>query len=163
MKTLRFPLLLTLAAASLLTACDKDKDQETVKPKTPTELLVGKNWMMTACTVSPALRLADGRVVTDYYATRNPHDRDDLWHFEKPNALKHDEGATKGDPAHPQSYDGTWSLSQDDRVLRATVPALNYDNSYDVQEISENTLRLSGVKTESDGLQHTYTFTYTKQ
>jgi hypothetical protein len=159
MKTLRFPLL-ALTAVSLLTACEKDKEK--VTPKTPTELLVGKNWMMTACTVSPALRTADGRLITDYYAERNTFDRDDLWRFEKPNAFTHDEGATKRATNDPQSYAGTWSLEQGDKVLHAAVPTLNYDNTYDVQEISENTMRLSGTKVEGT-TRYTYTFTYTKQ
>ncbi|RTQ53663.1 hypothetical protein EJV47_02700 [Hymenobacter gummosus] len=160
MKTTRFALL-ALAALPLLTACEKDKEK--VTPKTPTELLVGKNWVQTACTVSPAVRTADGRLITNVYAERNSFDRDDLWHFEKPNTMRHDEGATKRNANDPQSYDGTWSLEQNDRLLRVKVPGLAYDNSYDVQEIGDNTMRLSGVSTDDAGVEHTYSFTYTKQ
>ncbi|GAB3827756.1 hypothetical protein [Hymenobacter jeollabukensis] len=163
MKTLRFPLLLALTAATLLTACDKDKDKETVKPQTPTELLVGKDWKLTACTVSPAKPTTGGRTSTDYYNDFMPsYDRDDLFRFEKPNTFRQDEGPTRapGNTTH-QAYNGTWSLTDSDKVLRTEAEVLG-SSSYDVLELSENTLRTSGSRTEGT-TRYTYTYTFAKQ
>lgn len=164
MKTLRFPLALALAATSLLTACgDKDKkDQEVPAPKTAADQLVGKDWKLTARTVSPAIRLADGRVVTDVYAEMASYDKDDLWRFEKPSAFTHDEGPTKRSTSDPQTYTGTWSLENNDKLLKTTATGLG-NSSYNVMEINDNTLKVSGEKTETDGNRYTYTFVFTKQ
>lgn len=160
MKTLRFPLLLALAATTLLAACDKDK--EAAKPQTPTELLVGKSWKLTAQTASPAIRRADGRLITDVYAVSPEYDRDDLIRFEKPDAFTYDEGPTKLNETKPQNYTGTWEFSEGDKVLTARAAGLG-TNSYDVLEITATTMKLSGVRMEEDGINHTHTFTFTKQ
>lgn len=161
MKTLRLPLLLVLAT-TLLTACDNHKNQELPTPKTPTEQLVGKDWKLTARTMSPALRLADGRLITDAYAEMPGYDRDDLLRFEKPDVYTYDEGPTKRTTDMPQRYTGTWQFSNGDKVLSTKASGLG-ESSYDVLEVSETTLKVSGVKVESDGISHTSTFVFTKQ
>lgn len=159
MKTLRFTTL-CLFTAALLTGCDKDK--ETVTPQTPRpDLLVGKDWKLTARTVTPGIRLADGRVVTDIYAEMPSYDRDDLLHFEKPDVYTYDEGPTKQDAGMPQNYRGTWSLGNNDQTLTTTAATLG-TSSYDVEELTASTMRLHGVKTEN-GVRYTYTLTFAKQ
>ncbi|RAK63992.1 hypothetical protein [Hymenobacter edaphi] len=163
MKTLRFPLLLALAGTALFAPSCTDKDKETVKPKAPAELLVGKDWKLTACTVSPAKTTTGGRTSEDYYNDFMPsYDRDDLLRFEKPNTFRQDEGPTRapGNTTH-QAYNGTWSLTDGDKVLRTQAEVLG-SSSYDVVELSENTLRTSGSRTEGT-TRYTYTYTFTKQ
>lgn len=163
MKTLRFPPLLALAATTLLAACDQDKVKETIKPRTPAELLVGKDWKLTACTVSPAKTTAGGRPSTDYYHDFMPsYDRDDLYRFEKPNSFRQDEGPTRapGNTTY-QAYNGTWSLTDGDKVLRTELEVVG-GSSYDVLELSENTLRTSGSRTEGT-TRYTYTYTFARQ
>ncbi|MCC3155835.1 hypothetical protein LJ737_01205 [Hymenobacter sp. 15J16-1T3B] len=162
MKTLRFPLLLALAGTSLLATSCFDKDKEAAKPKTPTELLVGKDWKLTACTVSPAKLTASGRTSTDYYNDlMASYDRDDLIRFEKPDVARQDEGPTRAPGTTTQVYNGTWSLTEDDKVLNTNLEVLGR-SSYDVLELSDNTLRTSGWRTEA-GTRYTYTYTFTKQ
>ncbi|GAB2947101.1 hypothetical protein GCM10027048_10150 [Hymenobacter coalescens] len=160
MKTLRFPLLLALGAVSLLSACDDDK--ETAKPKSRTDLLVGKDWKMTACTVSPGWPVAGNRQATDFYNEVMPsYDRDDIYRFEKPDVCRQDEGPTRSPNNTRQVYNGKWSFSNEDKVLRTELEVLG-NSTYDVIELDENTLKTSGSRTEG-GVRYTFTFTYSKQ
>ncbi|AYA38164.1 hypothetical protein D3Y59_14620 [Hymenobacter oligotrophus] len=161
MKTLRFPLYLALGAAALLSSCKKDKDKDEVKPKTKTELLTDKSWMMTAQTITPGLRTSSGEVVTDLYAQMDACDQDDLLQFAKPDGYTLNEGATKCNPNGPQSYPGTWSFGSNESTL--TLKLGNQDpNTYTVQEISDNTMRLTESGT-SGGTSYTITYTFSKR
>ncbi|OON70731.1 lipocalin family protein [Hymenobacter sp. CRA2] len=162
MKTLRFPLYLALAAATVLSACDKkDKDKGgDPSPKTKTDMLTGKDWIMTAETVSPALRRQDGTLVTDVFATMDDCDKDDLLRFEKPSAYTLSEGASKCDPTHPQSYTGTWSFNSTETILSTTLQG-QPNSSYNIVEMNDNTMKLSGVQTYNN-VDYTFTFVFSK-
>ncbi|KAA9331421.1 hypothetical protein F0P96_14350 [Hymenobacter busanensis] len=160
MKTLHLPLFIALAAAATLTSCDKDK--EAAKPKTRTELLTGKDWIMTAETVSPAIRTDDGSLITDLFAVKPSYDRDDLMRFSKPDIYQLDEGATKKAPNFPQVNPGTWSFSEGEKVLNTKLQGQTVGNSFNILELTDNTLKVSGQETDDDGKVYTVTFTFAK-
>ncbi|GAA4378683.1 DUF5004 domain-containing protein [Hymenobacter koreensis] len=159
MKTARLPLFLALLAAATLSSCEKDK----VKPKSKTELITGKDWIMTAETVSPAIETEDGRMVTDLFAEKASYDRDDFIRFDQPDVYKLDEGATKQNPQLPQSYSGTWSFANEEKVLNTKLQSQTTGNSFNLLEVGENTLKFSGQETDDDGTVYTVTFTYAKR
>lgn len=163
MKTLRFPLCLALAATTLLSACDKDK----VKPANKTELLTGKDWVMTAQTVSPAIRLASGRSITDLYAEMDDCDKDDFLRFEKPSAYTLNDGATKCDPSDPHSFSGSWSFSDGEKVLNTTLQSPDptedpVTSSYNIVELKEDGMKLSGIQRHQNQ-DYTFTFVFRKR
>ncbi|KUG06164.1 lipocalin family protein [Solirubrum puertoriconensis] len=161
MKTLRFPLYLALGAASLLSACKKDKDKDEAKPKTKTELLTDKSWMMTAQTVNPAMRTNSGRVITDLYAEMDPCDQDDLLQFAKPDSYTLNESNIKCNPNGPQSFPGTWSFGNNESTLTLKL-GNQAPNTYNIEEISDNTMRLTETGT-SGGASYTITYTFSKR
>jgi hypothetical protein len=160
MKTLRFPLYLAVAAVTFLTACDKDKEK--AKPKTKTELLTSNNWIMTARTVNPAARDANGNLITDLFAQMDPCDRDDVWQFATPNAFTLDEGASKCSAGGPQSYPGTWSLGNNESTLTTKV-GNGQPDEYNIEELNSNTMKLTETVTSGNGTNYTITTTMAKR
>jgi hypothetical protein len=109
-----------LSLTFMISACKKDK---VVSSKT--SLLTAGSWKMTAFTIDPAYPIYDSNFnitgyTTDMFATMDACDKDDTHLFKVDYSVVTDEGATKCDPANPQTTTGTWSLNSDETVITIT-------------------------------------------
>lgn len=146
-----------------ISGCSDKKDDPAPTPTpapepTKTELLTGKNWKMTAFTSNPAINWdGSGTMVTDVYAQMSSCDKDDISVFNVNNTYTDDEGATKCDPADPQTTSGTWVFNPTQTIL-----TLDGTDSYNIEALSSSSLKLNQVY--NDGTtNYTFTFTFTKQ
>lgn len=145
-------LLLPMALLSLLIgSCKKE---ETTVPKSKTELLCAHYWKVVALTVNPPLDI-DGTPVSDLLSIMDDCNKDDLVKYNTDKTLIYDEGATKCDPASPQTSSGTWSFNSDETILTED------DEDLSLIELNESTLKLKIVQTIAE-VDYTYTITYQK-
>jgi hypothetical protein len=155
MKTIKI-IAIGIAASSLMfSACKKDEAKTDAKPS-GSSIIVGKDWRLIGLTIS-----VPGQPATDLYAQMDACDKDDLIEYLANGSLIDKAGATKCDPAEPDSQNGgTWALLNNDAQLRL----INGDTTIiNVQELSANTMR--GYTAESDpvsDLIYTTSFTFTK-
>ncbi|TGE20479.1 DUF5004 domain-containing protein [Hymenobacter aquaticus] len=163
MKThFRFPLLALFATTVLVSSCKKENDSEPgPKAQTKTELLSGKDWVMTAQTVDPGLVDDNGKVVTDLFPYLNACDKDDLMRFETNGSCTLNEGPSRCDPSSPQQYTGSWSFDSNETVLKTTLQGMG-SSSYNIVELSDKTLKVSGTR-NLDGDNYRFTYTYAKK
>lgn len=160
--------ILLIAAGSLLSNCKKDKKTETSTPTpapapapTNTEKLTGKNFKMTALTVSPGFNIG-GTIITDFYAQMLACVKDNTYRFNTDKTITYDEGPTKCDPTAPQTTSGTWMWSTDEKVLTVKDDPSDPGTSYTVITNDGTTLKVS-YDEEDSGINYTYTITWTKQ
>jgi hypothetical protein len=136
------------------TSCSKDEDEKTNK-----DLLVGKDWKMTALTINPAVNS-----MTDFYAFLPACTKDDLTKFNSDGTVNFDEGALKCDSGDPQTTYGTWSFNADQTVLSVTADGLT--EAYTISELTETSLKFSYTMVDDlgEGIK-TYTLAviFTKQ
>ncbi|MCB2409303.1 DUF5004 domain-containing protein [Hymenobacter lucidus] len=163
MKTqFNLPLLALLAATAMgASSCKKDKESNPAPAKTKTELLAGKDWKLAAQTVTPGLTADDGTVVTDLFPYLDECDKDDLMRYDANGTCLLSEGPTRCDPSNPQQYTGTWSFDSNETILKTNVQGLG-SSSFNIIELSDNTLKVSGIRTLTDG-DHKFTYTYSKK
>ncbi|TNE62575.1 MAG: hypothetical protein EP344_04960 [Bacteroidetes bacterium] len=102
-------MLLLLATAALsVTACKKDEESNADK------LTAATCWQQTYSeTLDPITNTWEADVI-------DACDRDDCINFKSDGTLTVDEGATKCDPADPQTSTGTWTISTDGNTLTIT-------------------------------------------
>lgn len=125
-------IIILLLLGGLLSAC---KEQ----PTTPTDLLLGKNWRITAYSSTPT---ASGQVaVTDVYARLSACERDDFIRFSAGNTLVVDQGPLKCDPSASQTRLSSWSFN-DDQTRITGLPTSYPLNQSDIVELSATTLRI---------------------
>ncbi|NVO20480.1 MAG: lipocalin family protein [Bacteroidetes bacterium] len=151
-------LLLFLPILSLLLvgACKKDSQP------TKMEMLTAKNWKISVYTVDPSLPVTDGGgniigYTSDMLAQMEDCSKDDLTKFNTDGVMINDEGATKCDPASPQTTTGTWLFNTDQTIL--TVNSGNNPVSYDILELSSSTLKMKTVE-NLFGTNYTLTLTF---
>ena len=90
---------------------------------TVTQRLVGKSWRVTAMTVNPGIDFGGG-IITDFYSLIPNCDRDNTIRFNANGSLTEDEGATKCDPAYPQTTStGSWSLNAAQTAITVVTSA----------------------------------------
>jgi hypothetical protein len=117
---------------------------------TNTEKLTGKNFRMTAATISPPYSN-----ITDMYAVMNECFKDNILYFYSSNAYKEDEGATKCNSGDPQEKNGTWAWNSNETVLTITTAASTI--SYSVAINDGITLKMTSSQ-QLPGYDITYTF-----
>jgi len=153
MRKINFLLIVSLFLATL--SCKKDD------APTKTDLLSGKNWILTAETVSPAIDY-NGNLVTDLYAQMDDCDKDDISKFNANGTYTFEEGATKCDVNDPQVWEsGTWVFNSDQTILILTSLDMDTVNA----EIIELTSSKCVISQESnfDNINYTITDTYQKK
>ncbi|MCB0522375.1 MAG: lipocalin family protein [Lewinellaceae bacterium] len=123
--------ILFLAICGLLTLNSCSKDDE----ETATDLLTGGTWTLSE---SRSDIDGDGTLESDI----EDCSKDDKTTFEKEGTYKFDEGATKCDPADPQTTTGTWALSSDEKTLTVTESGLGL--AYTIVSLTSNRLELRG-------------------
>lgn len=96
-------LILLLAAATVITSCSKDDDDNNggggTTPVTNTSKLCNKNWKIQSAKFN-------GVDITSQFF--EPCALDNFFRFDTNGSYTADEGATKCDPADPQTDTGTW-------------------------------------------------------
>lgn len=156
----RIALLASLAAACTFTACSKDDD-----PKSASEILTGRSWVVT----SVHEEIGKG-VAIDSYSSLPDCYKDNQLKFNGGRELIYDEGKTKCDPQDPQSIKGTWSLTNGDKTLDAKVSfsdpgsgiSLDIDFGGTIESIGDNRFVVTTVD-NSSGTDHTIRTTFSAQ
>ncbi len=131
---------LMAAALALITISSCKKDEET--KKTNTDHLTASPWKMTKMTVNPGIDFGNGILVTDLYAFAEACSKDDTEKFNVGGKGVSDEGATKCDPADPQTTPFNWAFTSGESKLIFDTDTFN------VATLNESTLNLT---TEIDG------------
>ena len=153
MRKLNLILIVSLFLAAF--SCKKD-DAPTKK-----DLLCGKNWMLTAETVSPAINF-NGILITDLYAQLDDCTKDDISKFNTNGTYTFEEGVTKCDVNDPQVWDsGTWVFNSDQTILVLTSPSMGTVNA-EIIELTSSKIVISQEST-IDGIKYTITDTYQKK
>ncbi|CAN5388917.1 hypothetical protein BH11BAC2_BH11BAC2_03280 [soil metagenome] len=161
MKKYFKPILFLFVASALFSACKKDSAQSN------TDKLSGKDWKVTAETISPAIDLfGTGTLVTDLYnqpLVFPDCSKDDFTNFKSAGTYLTDEGATKCDAADPQTIAGTWTWNSDETVLTMTDnTAGSTPTSFTI--ITNDGTTLSGTSTEViNSITYTITVTFKKK
>jgi hypothetical protein len=104
-------ILLALAVGFTFTSCSKDDDAAPTK----TEMLTGKNWKVTAETVS-----VNNGTPSDVYTMASACEKDNSINFASDGKFTFDEGASKCAANEPQTQTGTWSFENGETVLKMT-------------------------------------------
>lgn len=153
MKTVKF-FAIALAAITLsLSACKKDETTTETPKASGSSLLTGKDWRLTALTiVSPG-----GSI--DVFATFDACEKDDLQEFKADGTVLDKAGATKCDPADPDTEPGGfWTLLENDTKLRL----IDGDTTLaDIVELSATSLRVKIVENDN-GVTYTTNATFVK-
>jgi hypothetical protein len=129
--------LLCLAIAAL-GACKKDSDP--VATPSRTDLLTTPKWKISTGTVSLGTTSLPINVVlgTCY--------NDDTFKFNTDKTVVDDAGATKCDATDPQTRTGSWSFANSDQTqMQLTVPGTPLNGTFDIKELTSNSLRLTGT------------------
>lgn len=136
---------LMIAALAFLTvsSCKKEDEKTTTPTKSKTELLTAKAWKLTAMTVNPGITpVPGGPTITDIYSFMEACEKDNTEKFNTGGAGVTDEGATKCDPADPQTSNFTWSFASNETKI-----VIDGD-SFDIAQLDETTAKFT---TQIDG------------
>ena len=148
--------MLLIVSLFLVTLSCK-KDEEPSKK----DLLCGKDWILKAETVSPAINF-DGILISDLYAQMDDCTKDDISKFNTNGTYTFEEGATKCDVNDPQVWDsGTWVFNSDETILVLTSPLYGTVNA-EIIELTSSKIVISQEST-IDGIKYTITDTYQKK
>jgi len=147
-----------LFAAFLITtsiSCKKDDDS----PQTKTEIISGKNFIMTAWAINPGIDF-NGTTITDLYSFLDDCEKDDITIFNNDGAVNFDEGATKCDAGDPQTTAGTWMFTENETKLSVTDDGET--TVFTIVELTTSKLKISYQVVEDFGMgEETYTNTVT--
>ncbi len=153
MKSIKFFAFALMSSALLFSACSKD--EETTTPTVAgSTYLVGKDWRMIAATLATA-----GSPTVDMYAAMQPCEKDDLIEFLASGSVTMKEGATKCDPADPDtSPGGAWALLNSDKQLRI----IDGDTTLmDVVELNASSLKVKVIEVDM-GVTYTTSYSFVK-
>lgn len=122
---------IVMASAAIFSSCKKDDD------KSRTELITSGPWRL-----EKAQERINGGAWDDVTADNfDACDLDNRFTFSSGGVITLDEGATKCDPADPQTQTGAWNFVNNEEDL-------NMDGElYDIDELSKNTLAISYTET----------------
>jgi hypothetical protein len=142
--------LATVATSLVFTSCEKDKKDP--KPKTASEKLTAKSWMLTAETKATGTA-APVNTFSDYGSY---YERDDIFKFQANNVFIKGEGATRRVPSAPTSITGTWMLSDSDKKIAYVAGYFgtflytsNVDGTGEIEELTETKLVVKLTDTSS--------------
>ena len=153
MKTVKF-LAIALAAISMSFSACKKEETTTETPKVAaSSLLTGEDWRMTSLTI-----VSPGGTI-DVFATYPACDKDDLQEFLANGTIVNKAGATKCDPADPDTEPaGFWALVENDTKLRI----VDGDTTFaEIVELSATTFRGKIVENDN-GVTYTTNVTFVK-
>ena len=142
-------ILLTCMALFLLVSCAKE-EPAAPKSKTKTEMLTAHYWKLSAATIDPPIG-----GITNLYAQLEPCVKDNIVKYNTNGTTFDDEGASKCDPADPQTEQETWSFNSTETIIT--------ENGSDAKllNLTDNELKMSSVE-NIDGINYTLTITLVK-
>jgi hypothetical protein len=157
-----------LGGPLLLSNCKKDDPEPAPAPVPPTdtEKLSNKNYKMTAATIDPAVEIAPGVFVSNWYAQIPACEKDDLIKFAAADknstsgAYTEDEGPSKCNTNDPQTTTGTWAWNTNKTII--TINDGTDTFNFNVQQNDGTTLK-GTIEEEIDGTVYTLNVTFTKQ
>jgi hypothetical protein len=145
-------LLLIAASAFIFTSCGDNNPPEPTK----TELITNKNWKITAQSESD-----NGGAATDSYTNISSCNKDDIFIFGTDGKFTWDEGATKCDPADPQTVEtGTWAFTNEEGKIVLTF--VGDTDEFDIVELTSSRLVIK-ESSSFQGVNTVTTTTYTAQ
>ncbi|MCF8364949.1 MAG: lipocalin family protein [Bacteroidales bacterium] len=148
--------LFTAFVLATSVSCKKDEDDS---PQTKTDQITGKNFVVTAMLISPAVEY-NGIEISDFYSIMPSCTKDDITIFNTNGTATFDEGATKCDAGDPQTTSGTWAFLENE--TRLSVTSDGETEVYNIVELSESKLKISFEIVEDFGNgDETYTYTVT--
>jgi hypothetical protein len=153
---------LMIAALAFLTvsSCKKEDEKTTTPTKSKTELLTAKAWKMTAMTINPGITpVPGGPTITDLFSFLDACEKDNTEKYNTGGTGVTDEGATKCDPADPQTVNFTWAFASNETKL------VFDGDSGDILQLDETTLKVAAQLDGSEvggtaGTMYTVTITY---
>jgi hypothetical protein len=153
-----FPRLLLLFSFSLFLARCSDDDE----PQTTADLLLG-SWVMTGDTYSPAYDFGAGPV-SDAFPLYDDCEKDNIFIMVANFVGEFNEGATKCDPADPQTEAFAWTLKSNNTILTIsqTIAGITIGLDFEILQLDASTLKLKYTFVES-GVTYTNTTTYARQ
>jgi hypothetical protein len=159
MKTISMKALaaaLGIFALTLTIGCKKDDD--VVQPD-KIGMLTSGTWALSGMTVNPAIDWF-GEPTTDILAKLPGCLKDDLTIFKANGTITYDEGASKCDPADPQTTQGTWTVNANQTVL--TIVADGETTPYDISTLTNDQFKAE-YEVEEEGINYTFTVTFSKK
>ena len=156
-NNLIYSAMILLATFVMATAvsCKKDDDS----PASKTDLITGKNLVVTAMTVNPGIEYG-GIEYTDFFAIMPACSKDDVTVFNTDGTATFDEGATKCDAGDPQTTSGTWQFQDNETKLQ--VVSDGDTEIFNIVELTSSKLKISYEIVEDFGNgDETYTYTIT--
>lgn len=158
-------LLICLLATTLFNGCKKDEETTTPTPNTPsakTDLLCGKNWLLTAYTINPAYNFYGTGLITNLMGSMQPCLLNNLTVYSTNLSYLVDEGASVCTGGAPQTYEtGTWAFTTSETHLVVSKTG-GTSIDYSIATLDATTLQLTQPYIVS-GTTYTITSTYTKQ
>ncbi len=153
MKGIKYFAFALLSSSLLFSACSKD-DSSTAATPSGASYLTGKDWRMIAATLTTA-----GAPTVDMFAAMQPCEKDDLIEFLSTGLVTMKEGATKCDPADPDTAPGgAWTLLNSDKQLRI----IDGDTTLmDVVELNASSLKVKVVEVDM-GVTYTTNYSFVK-
>lgn len=153
MKTIKFFAVVLAAITMSFSACKKDEATTETPKISGASLLTGKDWRITALTIT-----SPGGTI-DVFSTLAACEKDDLLEYLANGTIVSKEGATKCDPADPDTEPGGfWALIDNDTKLRIIDGDTNI---IDIIELSANTMRGKTVVNDNGSI-FTTNFTFVK-
>lgn len=143
--------LILIALLPFVFSCKKDEPAPSNTAK-----LTGKNWKMTAYTISPGIL---GQ--TNLYAGMSACEKDDFTTYNTNGTSVDDEGATKCNSSDPQTTSGTWSWGANETTLIVKENGSSTAVVVNVLQNDGTTLKVSGQETVNNVV-YTFTQTFTK-
>lgn len=161
----RLLLTSTLCAILAFSSCSKSDDSSSGSgsTKTRTEYLTTGTWKQTGITINPGITVG-GTTITDLYGMIPACSKDDTRKFNVGGTGVDDEGATKCDPADPQTTALTWSLIAGESKL--VITSNGETDTTNIISIDGSTFKGTQVMDGSNvggtpGTQYTLTITAT--
>jgi hypothetical protein len=100
-------IILVAIAAFAFASCKESTDDETPASKTKTELITSGSWVTSDVLINGA----------SIWVLAEACSKDDFMTFKTNGTVITDEGATKCDPADPQTTTANWSFSSDEKKV----------------------------------------------
>jgi len=144
-----------LIVVFVLVSCKKDKGNSDHIAKTKTELLTTGSWKRTALISNPAYDwYADGTFATDILSVMKPCEKDNFDTYKTNGIWELNEGATKCDPADPQTWSLSWAFADNETKL-----IFGGTDEYTLDELTATTLKFRSTFVEN-GVTYTHVETY---
>jgi hypothetical protein len=138
---------------SLFASCGDDKNEDDPKPKTKSEMLMAKSWMLTAETEATGTAAPVNSFDRDYAS----YEKDNIYKFQANSVFVSEEGATRASASDPASTTGAWILSDSDKNITYQAGffgtgLLSSNQKGEIEELTETKLVVKMTFTNSSSV-----------